>query len=176
MAFKKSENFTQDTNNPRLMTDRNELDAKKDYILERSQDERSDEIRFIKKQAMNVNSHVLLATVTDIHAGGQGFDAKRCKLAINEVAKCFNAHIYIGGDSVDNANNNPNCATNSFGNRVRPSESPEVVYDLLNDRDVKSKIVAILGGNHDAEYGNRNKQNDTSISHHIADATAVTVA
>ena len=173
MAFKKSENFTQDTNNPRLMTDRNELDAKKDYILERSQDERSDEIRFIKKQAMNVNSHVLLATVTDIHAGGQGFDAKRCKLAINEVAKCFNAHIYIGGDSVDNANNNPNCATNSFGNRVRPSESPEVVYDLLNDRDVKSKIVAILGGNHDAEYGNRNKQNDTSISHHIADALGV---
>lgn len=173
MAFKKSENFTQDTNNPRLMTDRNELDAKKDYILERSQDERSDEIRFIKKQAMNVNSHVLLATVTDIHAGGQGFDARRCKLAINEVAKCFNAHIYIGGDSVDNANNNPNCATNSFGNRVRPSESPEVVYDLLNDRDVKSKIVAILGGNHDAEYGNRNKQNDTSISHHIADALGV---
>ena len=33
MAFKKSENFTQDTNNPRLMTDRNELDAKKIIYL-----------------------------------------------------------------------------------------------------------------------------------------------
>lgn len=173
MAFKKSANFTQDTTNPRLMTDRTRIDAKKQYILEKSEDSRSDEIRFIRKQAMNVNSHVLLVPVTDIHAGGQGFDAKRCKLALNEVSKCFNAHIYIGGDSVDNANNNPNCSTNIFGNRVRPSEAPEVVYDLLNDKNIKSKLVAVLGGNHDAEYGNRNKQNDTSLSHQIADTLGV---
>ncbi len=173
MAFKKNTNFSQDTNNPRLATDRTELDAKKDYVLERGRDNRDDEIRFIKKQALTVNSHVLLAAVTDIHAGGQGFDADRCKMALNEVSKCFNAHIYIGGDSVDNANNSPNCATNAFGNRVRPSEAPTIVYDLLNDRNVKSKLIAILGGNHDAEYGNRNKQSDTSFSHQIADALGI---
>ena len=170
MSFIKSTNFTQDTNNPRIMTDRTELNSKKEFILERSKDSRADEIKFIKKQALTVNSHALLVPATDIHAGGQGFDANRCKLALSEVSKCFNAHIYIGGDSVDNASANPNFATNVFGNRVRPSEAPEVVYDLLKDDQIKSKIIAILGGNHDAEYGNRNKQNDTSLSHHIADA------
>ena len=33
MAFKKSANFTQDTTNPRLMTDRTRIDDKKQYIL-----------------------------------------------------------------------------------------------------------------------------------------------
>lgn len=160
-------------NNPHTMTDRTKQNEHTEYVLERSADSRSDEIRIITKKTQQVNSHALIATAIDLHAGGQGFDAERCKLALDEVSKCFNLHLHIGGDSVDNGNNDINCKTNSFGNRVRPSEAPLVVYDLLKSKEIKSKIIGILAGNHDGEYGNRNRLSDSSLSHRIADGLGV---
>ena len=81
--------------------------------------------------------------------------------------------MHIGGDAFDNANNDPNCRTNSMGNRVRPSEAPTYAYNLLNKPSIKSKIIAILGGNHDGEYGNRNKNSDMSIANRLADGLGV---
>lgn len=174
MAFKKSGlNYTQDSNNPTTYTDRTKINEHNEAIIERVRDDRNDEIRVIAKQSTRVNSHALLATAIDMHIGGQGFEAKRCELALDEVAKCFNLHLHIGGDAFDNANNDPNCKTNSMGNRVRPSEAPTYAYNLLNKPNIKSKIIAILGGNHDGEYGNRNKNSDMSIANRLADGLGV---
>ncbi len=174
MAFKKTEiNYTQDANNPRTLTDRTRQNEREAAIIERVQDNRRDEIRTITKQSTRVNSHALLATAIDLHIGGQGFDAARCEMALTEVAKCFNLHLHIGGDAFDNANNDVNCKTNSMGNRVRPSEAPTYAYNLLKRPDIKSKIIAVLGGNHDGEYGCRNKNSDSSIANRLADGLGV---
>lgn len=170
MAFNKSGlNYSQDSNNPKTLTDRTKQNEREQTVIERVKDDSLDEIRIVAKQTTRVNSHALLGTAIDMHIGGQGFEAKRCEMALQEASKCFNLHLHIGGDAFDNANNDPNCKTNSMGNRVRPSEAPIYAYNLLKKPEIQSKIIAILGGNHDGEYGNRNKNSDMSVANRLAD-------
>lgn len=169
MAFKKTEiNYTQDTNTPQTRTDRTRLNEREQAIIDHVRDARRDEIPFVLKQTNTPNAHVLFVPVTDAHIAGAGFDAQRFEMAMNEVSKCFNAKLSINGDAFDNANNDAECRTNSMGNRVRPSEAPTYAYNVLKDPKIKSKILAVLGGNHDAEWGNRNKNSDMSLSRELA--------
>ena len=169
MAFKKTEiNYTQDTNTPQTMTDRTRLNEREQDIMYLVRDQKRDENPFVFKKTIAPNSHILFAPITDAHIAGSGFDAQRFELAIGEVSKCFNAKLSINGDAFDNANNDADCKTNSMGNRVRPSEAPIYAYNVLKDSKIKSKILAVLGGNHDAEWGNRNKNSDMSLSRELA--------
>ena len=165
MAFKKTERkYTWDLN-PLTMTDRTELDERKRRIEELSGNGIG-VIQFVFKQIAIPQKNYGIVHECDEHAPNH--EKERVKIAYKCISTLYNVCYQKGGDTFDNANNDPNCKTNSMGNIVSPGDAIDPVYNELNNPGIKSKLLSVMGGNHDAEWGNRNKNSDMSQARELA--------
>ena len=103
-------------------------------------------------------SHYCLIPLYDLHMFGEGFNMERFKMVTNYLMQVSNAFSFIGGDWYDNAN--IGSKTNSYNSKTNISQAIDGSEFLLEN--IKSKILFVLGGNHDGEFGDRVKPSNIS--------------
>lgn len=157
-------NYTTSRNNPYQETDYTKQDDSLQDAVKQNANKSQDEEVIKYKRSKKAYSRVIFAVESDAHLGGQGFDANREKLARNTVLSCWNTIYGIGGDYFDNANQIS--STNIFGNRVTPSNAIKVANLYFNE--VEDKVSFVMGGNHDAFWGNRNKPSNIAPGEMLA--------
>ena len=134
-------------------------------IEERVADNRLDEETFTFYEYKLPTPNIMLIDLCDIHYGGQGYEHERTKAALEISNKFFNGFVGIGGDFFDNANIGG--ATNPYGAKVSPSLAEEGAKNML--APYKGKIKYVLGGNHEAAWGKRQKDSNIDMSARVAD-------
>ena len=140
--------------------EKNRLNA----INEHVSDNRLDEEPIIEMEYNLPASRIALFDNCDIHYGGQGYESERADLALELEQRFFNGVIGIGGDYFDNAN--VVGKTNPYGARVAPADAMAGAYAKLNP--IKDKIAFVIGGNHDANWGERNKASNIGLAEELA--------
>ena len=133
-----------------------------DAIDERLYDDRLDEISIVKKEFLLPESHIAFFDNCDLHLGGQGFDASRAVLALQTEHKFFNGIMGLGGDVFDNAN--VVGKTNSYTSKVSPSDAIAGACKMF----APFKFAFVLGGNHSAVWGDRNKASNIGMDEELA--------
>lgn len=103
-------------------------------------------------------SHYCLIPLYDLHMFGEGFNLDRFKMVAKYLMQVSNAYSFIGGDWYDNANIMGK--TNSYNSKTNITQAIDGAEYLLEN--VKSKILFVLGGNHDGEFGDRVKPSNIS--------------
>lgn len=103
-------------------------------------------------------SHLCLIPLYDLHMFGDGFNLKRFQMVSNYLQSTPNAYSFIGGDWYDNAN--IMSKTNPYNSKTNVTQAIDGSEKLLED--IKHKILFVLGGNHDGEFGDRVKPSNIS--------------
>ena len=103
-------------------------------------------------------SHYCLIPLYDLHMFGEGFNMERFKMVTNYLMQVSNAYTFIGGDWYDNAN--VGSKSNPYNSKTNISQAIDGSEYLLEQ--IKSKILFVLGGNHDGEFGDRVKPSNIS--------------
>ena len=103
-------------------------------------------------------SHYCLIPLYDLHMFGEGFNLERFKMVAKYLMQVSNAYSFIGGDWYDNAN--LMSKSNSYNSKTNITQAIDGSEYLLEN--VKSKILFVLGGNHDGEFGDRVKPSNVS--------------
>lgn len=103
-------------------------------------------------------SHMCLIPLYDLHMFGDGFNLKRFQMVAKYLQSVPNAYSFIGGDWYDNAN--IMSKSNSYNSKTNITQAIDGSEQLLES--IKHKILFILGGNHDGEFGDRVKPSNIS--------------
>lgn len=98
-------------------------------------------------------SHLCLIPLFDLHMFGEGFNLKRFQMVADYLKNTPNAYSFIGGDWYDNAN--VLSKTNPYNSKTNVTQAIDGSEELLES--IKHKILFVLGGNHDGEFGDRVK-------------------
>lgn len=98
-------------------------------------------------------SHLCLIPLYDLHMFGEGFNLKRFQMVADYLKNTPNAYSFIGGDWYDNAN--VLSKTNPYNSKTNVTQAIDGSEELLES--IKHKILFVLGGNHDGEFGDRVK-------------------
>ena len=108
-----------------------------------------------------------IMAIGDVHIGGPGTNLEKYIRTLQAVKPLNNKCLVLLGDIVDNATlegvSNPHEST------LNPQQETKVAIKLHIDDDIKSNIVAMIGGNHDGA-GNRNRDTMSSQNKYIATA------
>ncbi len=136
----------------------NSKDERMEEILRRAGSDALDSTPIIPIKIESANSHICLIPLYDIHMFGEGFNLKRFQLVCDYLMNVSNACSFIGGDWYDNANKDSK--TNVFNSKTNVSQALDGGEYLLSR--IRDKILFILGGNHDAEFGDRVRANNIS--------------
>ena len=126
----------------------------------------SDTLRTMTVDATCYDEFFILA-IGDVHIGGPGNNLEKYIRTLQAVKPLANKCMVLLGDIVDNATlegvSNPHEST------LNPQQETKVAIKLHIDDDIKSNIVAMIGGNHDGA-GNRNRDTMSSQNKYIATA------
>lgn len=148
------------------------MDKKSQAIKSHVADNRLDEETIVKIEYNVPFSHMIFFDNSDFHYGGQGYEDARANLALDIESKFFNAVMGIGGDFFDNAN--MVSATNVYGMRLSPADAMDGAKKMLDK--YKDNLAYVLGGNHGAVWGNRNKITNIGPEEELARALEVPYA
>lgn len=83
--------------------------------------------------------------LADLHIGDAGSNEQLIKHLINDIKSKPNRYCVLAGDLMNTAI--ANSKSDSYSERLKPSEQLEMCYDLLNP--IADKILAIVPGNHE---------------------------
>jgi len=126
----------------------------------------SDTLRTMTVDASCFDEFFIMA-IGDVHIGGPGSNIEKYIRTLQAVRPLNNKCLVLLGDIVDNATlegvSNPHEST------LNPQQENKVAIKLHTDEEIRSTIVAMIGGNHDGA-GNRNRDTMSSPNKFIATA------
>lgn len=126
----------------------------------------SDTLRTMTVDARCYDEFFILA-IGDVHIGGPGCNLEKYIRTLQSVKPLSNKCMILLGDIVDNAT--LDSVSNPHESTLNPQQETKVAIKLHIDDDIKSNIVAMIGGNHDGA-GNRNRDTMSSQNKYIATA------
>ncbi len=160
---RKKTNFKQAPNNPNISVNVSYEEKEMKEVERRILSDAFDpEVVKVVKVTSPLFSEVALVVGGCWHFGGSGVNGVRAKKAVEWVQQTANAQIIFAGDTLDVAGG----VTKATHSKVRNQQALKYATQLLYP--IRHKIIAVLGGNHDAEWANRNLDNQADFAAALA--------
>ncbi|MGN1208528.1 MAG: hypothetical protein ACI4TI_03570 [Christensenellales bacterium] len=114
-------------------------------------------------------SHICLLNLADLHFFDQGMSKKRFDMASEFLKNTSNAYGVLSGDTFTVSTLSG--ASNAHVSKLNNQNATVLGKHLL--KNIKSKILFGVGGNHDGEQGSRNRDTNISLTSNVLSAIDV---
>ena len=120
----------------------------------------------IKNFSIDLSMHPKFYTfvISDLHIGASGCNLQKFIRDLKLISQIPNAVIIINGDALQNSTLSG--ASNAHYDKCNPEDQLRILFKLIGVKEIKSKVVLVVSGNH--ENGSRARDSGLDVLKHFS--------